>query len=350
MVFIILFLPFLLSALEIKMVTSREIVPYTELLAGLCNSFFSEAPYFYAGTDSDYAEYLNSYAESKNGVMALALDEGRPIGLALGIPMSETWSKYQQPFKEHGYDLSTLFYLGEIVLTPAYQNQGLENQLYLKIENYAKSLGSKTITYMSIELPQQSLKEIQSLNTPWIEQGFKRHEELAFDNFWTDIGHSEKTPHKMVFWLKPINEIIKNNSPKFAAIRTLNLPMGQYAITGSGTLGIRNLRAIGDIDIIVTPELWNALEKKYGVTDEDQVKKIVFPDGIVEAFGEHSFYTEKKDETTPTMSDRIAQAEVIEGLPFESLEHVLYYKRKMNRDKDKQDIKIIESLINQARP
>ena len=36
--------------------------------------------------------------------------------------------------------------------------------------------------------------------------------------------------------------------------------------------------------------------------------------------------------------------EVIEGLPFESLENVLYYKRKMSREKDKQDIQIIEAL------
>lgn len=136
--------------------------------------------------------------------------------------------------------------------------------------------------------------------------------------------------------------VIQANQSKFAAIKALNLPIGQYAITGSGALGIRNLRAIGDIDIIVTPDLWDALEKKYGITEENHIKKIVFPDGIVEAFGEHSFYPD--DKNAPTLSDRITTAEIIEGLPFESLEHVLYYKRKMGRDKDKQDIEIIETL------
>lgn len=139
----------------------------------------------------------------------------------------------------------------------------------------------------------------------------------------------------------------KANQSKFAAITALNLPVDQYAITGSGVLGIRNLRAISDIDIIVTPELWNILEKEYGVTDENNVKKIVFPNGIVEALGEHSFYTEKKDRNAPTVSDRITNAEVIEGLSFESLEYVLYYKRKMGREKDKQDIEIIETLISE---
>jgi predicted transcriptional regulator YdeE len=142
------------------------------------------------------------------------------------------------------------------------------------------------------------------------------------------------------------SEFAKANQAKFGAIKALNLPIDQYAITGSGALGIRNLRAIGDIDIIVTPELWNILEKDYAIIDENNVKKIVFPDGIVEALGEHSFYAEKKDRNAPTIKDRIANAEVIEGLPFESLEHVLYYKHKMGREKDKHDIEIIETLIN----
>lgn len=138
----------------------------------------------------------------------------------------------------------------------------------------------------------------------------------------------------------------KANNSKFAAIKALNLPLNQYAITGSGALGIRNLRAIGDIDIIVTSELWNILEKKHGVITENNIKKIVFPDGIIEALGEQSYSAEKN---APTISERIANAEVIEGLPFEMLEHVLYYKRKMGREKDKQDIKIIEVLINERK-
>ncbi len=67
----------------------------------------------------------------------------------------------------------------------------------------------------------------------------------------------------------------------------------------------------------------------------------------MEALGEFSFYTEKKDATTLSLDDRIAHAEIIEGLPFESLEHVLYYKRKMGREKDLNDIFLIEKLLNQ---
>jgi len=139
-----------------------------------------------------------------------------------------------------------------------------------------------------------------------------------------------------------MDAMLQKNRKKFAAVKKLELPIGQYAITGSGALGIRNLRKIGDVDIIVTAELWNVLAAKYGVTDETGVKKIVFPNGIVEALGGCSFYTEKKDPDAPTIADRITHAEIIEGLPFESLEHVLYYKRKMGREKDVRDVLIIE--------
>lgn len=139
------------------------------------------------------------------------------------------------------------------------------------------------------------------------------------------------------------NIISAQNFQKFAAVKSLNLPIGQYAITGSGALGIRNLREIGDIDIIVTSELWDRLATTYEVIDVNGIIKIAFPDGIVEALREGSFYLEQSDPQAPTIAERIEQAEIIDGLPFELLEHVKYYKHKMGREKDWNDIVLIES-------
>lgn len=137
----------------------------------------------------------------------------------------------------------------------------------------------------------------------------------------------------------------QNNKQHFLRIQNLNLPMGQYAITGSGPMGIRNLREIADIDIIVSKVLWDILAKKYGIIDTGQINKIQIPNEEIEVMGERSFYTDAVDPNAPTISERIANADIIEGLPFESLEHVLYYKRKMSRAKDLKDIKIIESWL-----
>lgn len=151
------------------------------------------------------------------------------------------------------------------------------------------------------------------------------------------MNDEDKPAKKMTF--------VQKNQQQFADLKKLDLPAGHYAITGSGPLGIRNLRAIGDIDIIVSSELWDSLAAKFGIVDEDGLLKISFPGGNVEAFGERSFDSEENEHDAPTIPERIANAEMIEGLPFESLEYIIYFKRKMGREKDLNDIILIESSL-----
>lgn len=141
------------------------------------------------------------------------------------------------------------------------------------------------------------------------------------------------------------NSAMNNNQEKFSILRSFNLPIDQYLITGSGPMGIRNLKAMGDLDIIVSEELWNQLASKYGVTDQNGVKKITFPGGVIEAFYQGSFYAKPFDNKVPTFASRIAHAEIIEGLPFDTLETILYYKKKEGREKDLRDIELIETWL-----
>jgi len=99
---------------------------------------------------------------------------------------------------------------------------------------------------------------------------------------------------------------------------------------------------INDIDIIVSTFLWDDLSLKYPVIEQNHIKKIIIPNKGVEIFCETSFNSQLKEKDEPTVSQRIKDAEIINGLPFESLKYTLYYKSKMNRDKDLKDIKIIE--------
>ncbi len=138
-------------------------------------------------------------------------------------------------------------------------------------------------------------------------------------------------------------KISRHNQHLFDELRKLHLPQGQYAITSSGPLGIRNLREIGDIDLIVTQELWEALSRQYGVVDDRGVRKVLLSGGMIEAFCEDSFYSESKAPNDPSVVERIQRAEIIDGLPFEALEDVLFYKRKMGRDKDLADIALIKA-------
>ncbi|MDD2548448.1 MAG: hypothetical protein PHO04_03170, partial [Candidatus Pacebacteria bacterium] len=47
------------------------------------------------------------------------------------------------------------------------------------------------------------------------------------------------------------------NKQLFRNLRELNLPLGEYVVFGSGPMGIRNLRDMHDIDLIVTQDLFD---------------------------------------------------------------------------------------------
>ncbi len=134
------------------------------------------------------------------------------------------------------------------------------------------------------------------------------------------------------------------NDAKFQLVRDLNLPLGRYAITSSGPLGVREIREIGDIDLIVDNDLWDELADAYPATEKHGVTVIrISPDIEVIGLGSSD---EPGEAGQPSVAEQIAQADIIGGLPFVNLRHVLYFKRQMNREKDQPDIAALERLLD----
>jgi len=53
-------------------------------------------------------------------------------------------------------------------------------------------------------------------------------------------------------------------------LRKLNLPEGEFAVFGSGPMAIRGIRPAGDLDLIVTPAVWDFLLKRgYKIEETD---------------------------------------------------------------------------------
>ena len=55
----------------------------------------------------------------------------------------------------------------------------------------------------------------------------------------------------------------KLNPAYLAELKALNLPLGHYAIFGSGPLAVRGIREAADLDIIVSESLWKELLPKH---------------------------------------------------------------------------------------
>lgn len=117
-------------------------------------------------------------------------------------------------------------------------------------------------------------------------------------------------------------------------LQNLNFKNGEYAIFGSGPIGIRNLREVNDIDLIVKEELWNKLIKEYSFNEDKGCIQI----GHIEIFKNWSPWFNDVNEL-------IDSAEIINGLPFVRLDYVLEWKSKLGREKDFKDLGLIKKYI-----
>lgn len=149
------------------------------------------------------------------------------------------------------------------------------------------------------------------------------------------VSHEEPCP-------SALEKSINMNKQKFNAIRALNLPLGHYAITGSGPLGIRNLRPINDIDLVFSEELWQKLSATYPVVFKGGNQVMVVEEGKIEVYGSWTY----RASPGPTIQEIIDEAEIIDGLPFMSIPHTIFCKRDLGREKDFKDIALLEAWLN----
>ena len=123
-------------------------------------------------------------------------------------------------------------------------------------------------------------------------------------------------------------------SALFAIVRGLSLSPGDFAIFGSGPLIVRGIIPLtNDLDIICRGEAWNQA-KSIGVLSYIEAQDVTIAsinDGRISfgtCWGIGDF----------DIDELIDSAEIIDGLPFVRLEHVVAYKLFANRDKDREHI------------
>lgn len=193
--------------LHVETYKGAEIAPYTNKIVQLANDLFKKYPYLYDGSDAEYTKHLTSYAQSRHGVVSIAFDGDKIIGVATGIPLSEAWEKYQSPFRAKGEDTSKIFYLGELLVTPEYTGKGLGQQMTKNVEQFAKEKGFKTITAQVID--EKTVKETApqnhySMTNVLKKLSYQERPELKLISYWTNVNDSKDTPHQMVYWTKSL--------------------------------------------------------------------------------------------------------------------------------------------------
>lgn len=129
----------------------------------------------------------------------------------------------------------------------------------------------------------------------------------------------------------------------FEKVKSINLPLGQYCVVGSGPLGAHGLREVNDVDISVTPSLYKALKDKGW-----QIKH--YPNGdeylSFDCFEACVGFSWKNYHPDPM--DQIKEAEIVNDVPFLRLQELVKWKKEFGREKDLKDIALIEDYFKKT--
>jgi len=125
-------------------------------------------------------------------------------------------------------------------------------------------------------------------------------------------------------------------------LKKLNLPKGKFAIFGSGSLGIRNIRDTHDLDLIVDEDLFDEYKNMSGwefksFDRDDRHVEMIENSGIefYKTWGPGDWDTHQL----------INSAEIIDNLPFVRLEEVKKWKEMSGREKDFKDVQLINEYL-----
>lgn len=130
----------------------------------------------------------------------------------------------------------------------------------------------------------------------------------------------------------------------FEEVEKLNFPKDEFMVLGSGILGALGIREIGDVDLLITPELFEKLKDsgwKYEIIEIEGRPRDMVSKGDVQCFKE--FWWEGGELTT---REGIAMGESINGVNFVPLLTILEAKKAMKREKDLKDVTLIEKYLN----
>ncbi|MBK5267417.1 MAG: hypothetical protein JJE47_08265 [Acidimicrobiia bacterium] len=116
----------------------------------------------------------------------------------------------------------------------------------------------------------------------------------------------------------------------FEALRSLDLPPGDFAVFGSGPLIIRGIiDGTNDLDVISRGPAW---ERACVVGEVEFVEE--YGVDIVQCFDHAITIGRSWGYGEFDINQLIDTAETIDGLPFVQLEHVIAYKQIAGRPKD----------------
>lgn len=127
-------------------------------------------------------------------------------------------------------------------------------------------------------------------------------------------------------------------------VKSLNLPKDSYVVFGSGPLAAAGIRETNDIDMLVSPEVFEQLKKKgwKELVKGPDDKPLVHGDFEVHSHWNFSPYA-------PTLNQLLETATEIDGVMFASLDEVRKWKKATGGEKHLADVVLIYKFVSRPK-
>ena len=124
-------------------------------------------------------------------------------------------------------------------------------------------------------------------------------------------------------------------------VSELDLPIGEYCVVGSGPLAVRSLCDATDIDLLVSGRIYEQLKEKDAWVESANEEGVMILSNPPYEVG-HEYRCGEYLGEPETLFDEV---DVVDGVAFASLEQVMQYKRARGKQKDQQDIALVNEYL-----
>lgn len=170
---------------------------------------FRAWPYLYDG-DLDYERaYLQRYLDAPHSIIALALSEGRPVGVTTGLPLRDAPAEMQAPLVASDLDPDTVFYCGESLVLPEARGLGLGHRFFDLREAHARTLGCGLSVFCAVDRPEDHPAKPPAARRNdafWSGRGYRRRPEWQCRYLWKDVGEAAETEKTLTFWSRALDQ------------------------------------------------------------------------------------------------------------------------------------------------
>lgn len=197
----------------ISLVLGLQILNYMGTVPEIILKTFKEYPYLYSPTLEKQKDYVEWYANHEQGMLTVAHDHDALCGLVTGIPLEAVRvyvPQINELFRAHNLCVEDYYFCGDVIVLPAYQNQGICSKLFAAFEQQVKTWGYKGISLItSVREENHPLKphNYKDAELIWQHYGFKKTPIIISDFNPTVIdeqGTVENRENFFVFWVKDL--------------------------------------------------------------------------------------------------------------------------------------------------